>query len=236
LGALAQGTEQSRGGVPGSGRRREGGKWFNLLATKNCRISCDVVNDTNPNLKMQKIGHYLSLEELCTCTKTYRKFAEQIDPYPQNPDSISALIALAENILDPIIRHYGREPFQLTYGFCSRDLKRYLAMRDAVTGEKYGISSPHLDQHMAHEVNRNGKFYCNRLGAAADFCIFGVPSDEVVEWILTAKLPFDSLYFYSANRPIHISYSPQTKRDIWTFLPSGQPTRKGIEVWIKFCL
>jgi hypothetical protein len=182
-------------------------------------------------MPIQLIGQFLTLEELCTCTSTYHKFAEKIDPYPKNPASISALVALAENILDPIIKHYGRERFQLTYGFCSKDLKRYLAMRDEVTGKKYGIVSPHLDQHMAHELNRNGKFYCDRLGAAADFHIMGVTSDKVVEWILTEKLPFDSLYFYSKNRPIHISYSSRCKRDIWTFLPSGQPTRKGIEHW-----
>lgn len=180
-----------------------------------------------------KVGHYLNLEEVCTCTKTYRKFADFIDPYPENPASIQALTALAENILDPIITHYGRGDFQLTYGFCSSDLKRFLAMRDGVTGEKNGISSSHLDQHMAHEVNRNGRFYCKRLGAAADFYILGVPSDRVIDWILTKKLPFDSLYFYGSNRPIHISYGSQHKREIWTFLQSGQPTRTGIDHWIE---
>lgn len=86
---------------------------------------------------------------------------------------------------------------------------------------------------MAHEVNRNGKFYCQRLGSAADFRILNVLSDEVVDWILRAQLPFDSLYFYSAQRPIHISYGPQHKRDIWTFLQTGQPSRKGIQPWVE---
>jgi len=27
-----------------------------------------------------------------------------------------------------------------------------------------------------------------------------------VEWILEQQLPFDSLYFYGSDRPIHISY------------------------------
>jgi hypothetical protein len=46
-------------------------------------------------------------------------------------------------------------------------------------------------------------------------------------------LPFDSLYFYGVDRPIHISYGPENKREIWTFTGSGQPTRKGIEHWLE---
>jgi hypothetical protein len=45
------------------------------------------------------------------------------------------------------------------------------------------------------------------------------------------RLRFDSLYFYGDERPIHISYSPQQKRAIWTFGASGVPTRQGIEKW-----
>jgi hypothetical protein len=182
---------------------------------------------------MENVGRYLSLEDLCTCTQTYRKFSEQVDPYPKNPASIQALADLAENILDPLTDHYGRDHFQLTYGFCSTDLKRFLALRDPVTGQKNGIVSPHLDQHMAHELNRNGKPYCQRLGAAADFRILGVTSDAVVDWILGEKLPFDSLYFYSSERPIHLSYGPQNKRDVWTFSKRGQPTRQGIPHWVE---
>ncbi|MDX2270997.1 MAG: hypothetical protein NW237_03480 [Cyanobacteriota bacterium] len=182
---------------------------------------------------MDTLGKYLTLTEFCTCTQTYRRLSTQIEPFPQNSESIKALTALAENILDPLIDHYGRDHFQLTYGFCSTDLKRFLALRDPVTGRKSGIVSPHLDQHMAHEINRNGKPYCERLGAAADFRILGFPSDQVVDWILAAKLPFDSLYFYGVERPIHISYGSQHKRDIWTFLQTGQPTRKGIQHWVE---
>jgi hypothetical protein len=44
---------------------------------------------------------------------------------------------------------------------------------------------------------------------------------------------FDSLYFYGGDRPIHISYALQHKRNIWTFTTNGMPTRKGIEDWIE---
>ncbi|NJM00350.1 MAG: hypothetical protein HC924_16865 [Synechococcaceae cyanobacterium SM2_3_2] len=62
-----------------------------------------------------------------------------------------------------------------------------------MTGTKNGIVSSHLVQHMAHEINHNGKPYCQRLGVAAHYRILGVTSDQVVDWILTAKLSFDSL-------------------------------------------
>jgi len=62
---------------------------------------------------------------------------------------------------------------------------------------------------MAHEVNRNGRYYCDRLGAACDFRIVGLESDRLVDWILEQQLPFDSLYYYGGVQPIHISYAPQ---------------------------
>jgi hypothetical protein len=180
----------------------------------------------------QLLGQYLTLEEICTCTQTYRRFADQIDPYPTNLDeTIPALAALCQHIIDPVIDAFGRERFQLTYGFCSADLRRWLAKKDPVTGMKHGRISPNLDQHMAHEVNRHGKHYCDRLGAACDFKILDLPSDELVEAILKQALPFDSLYFYGPDRPIHISYGLQHKRAIWTFTAQGTPTKRGTEQW-----
>lgn len=188
-----------------------------------------------------QLGKYLTLTEFCTCTQTYRKYADKINPFPQNPqETIPALQQLNQWILDPLIDYFGRIHFQLTYGFCSPDLRKYLEQKDPVTGLKNGRVAPHLDQHMAHEVKKTGRYYCDRLGAACDFRIESVASCQVISWILQEKLPFDSLYFYGrdsrsetlCDRPIHISYGPQHKRDIWTFTPSGVPTKKGIEHWL----
>ena len=180
------------------------------------------------------LGKHLNLKEFCACTHTYQKYAEQIDPYPKNlAETIPALQALCQYILDPVINQFGKERFELTYGFCSIDLKHYLNQKDPQTGIKNGRVAPSLDQHMAHELNWNGKYYCDRLGAACDFRIVGLGSDHLVEWILGQRLPFDSLYYYGSNRPIHISYGPQQKRSMWTFTDRGIPTRKGIERWIN---
>lgn len=178
------------------------------------------------------LGKYLTLEEFCTCSKTYQQYAGFIDPYPKNPsETIPALHSLNQIILDPIIDKFCSENFKLTYGFCSGSLKRYLDKKDPKTGQKNGRIDPSRDQHIAHEINKNGKYYCSRLGAACDFLIINESSNQIIEWILQKQLPFDSIYFYGKTRPIHISYGPQNKRDIWTFTESGMPTKKGIESW-----
>ncbi|MBW4490419.1 MAG: hypothetical protein KME12_21785 [Trichocoleus desertorum ATA4-8-CV12] len=188
------------------------------------------------NLLLPKVvlGKYLTLQEFCTCTQTYQKYSSQIGPYPENlEETIPALQSLCQWIIDPIIDHFSREQFHLTYGFCSTDLKRFLSQRDPETGIKNGRVDPSRDQHMAHEKNRNGKYYCDRLGAACDFQIAGLESNRLVEWILEQQLPFDSLYYYGSDRPIHISQSQKQNRNIWTFTDKGVPTRKGLEHWVE---
>lgn len=179
------------------------------------------------------LGKYLTLEDFCTCTNTYQKNVTQINPYPKTLETIKALQELNQYIIDPIIAHFGKAQFQLTYGFCSTDLKKFLNQKDPITKIKNGRIEPSRDQHMAHEINKNGQYYCKRLGAACDFLVLKCPSDQLVDWILNQKLPFDSLYYYDKNRPIHISYGFQHKRAIWTFTQAGVPTRQGIESWIK---
>lgn len=186
------------------------------------------------NFKDIKLGKYLTLAEFCTCTNTYHKYVDKINPFPANiEETLPALQELNKFIIDPIIDYFGIDMFRLTYGFCSKDLKKYLAKKDPETGKKNGIVTPAIDQHLAYEIDKNGKYYCQRLGASCDFLILNERSDRIIDWILAQKLPFDSLYYYSANRPIHISYGPQHKREIWTFIASGQPTRKGIEHWLE---
>jgi hypothetical protein len=180
-----------------------------------------------------KIGKYLTLEDFCSCTNTYKKYQDKINPLPNNSESITAIKDLNKLIIDPIIDRFGLKNFKLTYGFCSPTLKTYLNKKDPITNLKNGRIDPIRDQHMAHEVKPNGKYYCERLGAACDLLILNLTSDRVVERILSQKIPFDSLYFYGRDRPIHISYGSQHKRDIWTFNQTGQPTKKGIETWIN---
>ena len=113
---------------------------------------------------------------------------------PANPESFNALRDLAVVLLDPIIEYFGA--IRLTYGFCSPGLAKHIHARVA----------PELDQHAAHEMKRHGQPVCPRGGAACDFLIDDESMREVADWII-ANLPFDRLYFYGADRPIHLSYS-----------------------------
>ncbi len=180
-----------------------------------------------------ELGKYLTLSKFCQCSKTYKKYNSQIDPFPKNPETIKAIKELNQFIIDPIIDNFGRDRFKLTYGFCSPDLKRFLNKKDPITGIKNGRIDPSRDQHMGHEINKNGNYYCQRLGAASDFLIEDLESESLINWILERQLPFDSIYFYGSDRSIHISYGPQHRRDIWTFTAAGMPTKKGIESWVK---
>lgn len=160
----------------------------------------------------------ISLEDFCTCSQTYQRHSDEIDPYPWQPESHDAIALLFDHILDPIIDYFGRERFILTYGFCSVDLKKYLEKGRNQTCAK-------VDQHCAHEVNSRGKLICDRLGAAADFCILDVKSNVLVEWIWATGLPFDSIYYYGCDRPIHISYGPQHKKEGWGIRENNTPYR-----------
>lgn len=99
---------------------------------------------------------------------------------------------LATEILDPVIEYFGA--IRLTYGFSSAELTRNI---------QRGIA-PRLDQHAACERGPQGAFVCERGGAACDFLVEDEDMREVAEWI-TANPPFDRLYFYGPDRPIHVS-------------------------------
>lgn len=167
---------------------------------------------------------YLAFDDFCTCSKTYNCYRDLINPYPQNPESIGAIENLFTQLLNPIIDRFGFENFHLTYGFSSADLIKFLNRKDPVTGQKNGRICSAVDQHTAHECDRNGNYICRHLGAACDFQIKGLDSDKVTRWIVK-NLEFDSLYFYGFNRPIHLSYAQVNKRATWTFSSSNTPVK-----------
>lgn len=143
-------------------------------------------------------GRYLSYRQLLECGET--QHATGLANLPKQPDSYTALYELATHILDPIIDYFGM--IRLTYGFCSHELGKHIKHRVA----------PKLDQHAAHERNSKGNLICPRLGAAVDFIVDDENMREVADWI-AANTPFDRLYFYGENRPVHVSYGPEFKGD-----------------------
>jgi DNA phosphorothioation-associated putative methyltransferase len=147
-------------------------------------------------------GQAPALDAVCGRYLTYRHFIEcsesqsrtRLSNLPRQSDTYTALYELAANVLDPVIEYFGM--IELSFGFCSAELAKAIPGRIA----------PALDQHAGHELNRVGRPICRRLGAACDFIIKDEDMEEVALWV-AANTPFDRLYFYGRDRPIHVSYS-----------------------------
>lgn len=153
------------------------------------------------------------LDEPCGAHFTYRDFVEcgstqhrtKIGNLPLQPATYNALYALATEVLEPVIDYFGM--IRLTYGFCS----------SALANEINGGIAPALDQHAACEVSRSGKAVCERGGAACDFMVEDEDMRSVAEWII-ANVPFDRLYFYGRDRPLHVSFGPDQARAAYTLV------------------
>jgi hypothetical protein len=157
---------------------------FNLLRSQ-----------TIPELD-EPCGQNLTYRQLIECGETQQRLS--LANCPKQPDSYIALYDLASHILDPVIDYFGI--ISLTYGFCSHELGKHINKQVA----------PKLDQHAAHELNTKKNLICPRLGAAIDFIVEDENMREVADWV-AAYTPFDRLYFYGENRPIHVSYGPEQK-------------------------
>ena len=140
-----------------------------------------------------KCGKYLTYRDFIECGETQEKLA--IPNAPIQKETINALYELSINILDPVIEKFG--DIHLTYGLCTHELGKKIKQRVA----------PKLDQHASNELNKKGQPICTRLGAAVDFIIPDMNMRVVANWIAT-RTPFDRLYFYGDDRPIHVSYGP----------------------------
>lgn len=149
----------------------------------------------------------------------------EINNRPFQEDSISALIVLCSDILTPIETQFGS--ITITYGFTSNVLKNYLLTHHP------GQMAPSLDQHAASEHNAKGNLICKRQGAACDFLVKGFEKrmDEIAKFVVT-QLPFDRLYFYGKDRPLHVSIGPENSKYVQIMKPSAKghavPVRRGI--------
>ena len=147
----------------------------------------------------QLCGRYFRFRDLIACGETQRDRA--IANLPTEAATFNALFDLAVHVLDPIVNYLGM--VRLTFGFCSSELAKHIPGRIA----------PALDQHASHERNRLGNLICSRLGAAVDLIVDDENMIEVAQWIAT-NLPFDRLYVYAKDRPVHVSFGPQHSREV----------------------
>lgn len=148
-----------------------------------------------------------SLDDPCGSNLTYRDLIEcgetqmglGLANEPRQPSTYAALARLALDVLDPVMDYFGG--IELTYGFCSRELAKHIPAR----------IEPRKDQHASHELNSKGKPICSRGGAAVDFLVRDESMKEVADWII-ANTPFDRLYYYGDDKPLHVSIGAENKR------------------------
>jgi DNA phosphorothioation-associated putative methyltransferase len=182
-----------------------------LLATKRLVLTDLGIKKSEaiPSLD-DSCGQSLTFRSLIECGETQRESG--LANLPKEIDSYHALERLAENILDPVIDYFGM--VRLTYGFCSHELSRKIPER----------IDPRVDQHCCYELNTKKKQICERGGAACDFIVDDESMLEVAQWIVSS-LPFDRLYFYGDDKPIHVSYGPENSRSIVMMKPSKDGSR-----------
>lgn len=120
-------------------------------------------------------------------------------------ESQQALQQLCRNLLEPVEKQFAK--IIITYGFTSFDLLNYIKKNSP------GDMAPELDQHAAFELNSRGNRICKRDGAACDIFVAGYENQmHVIAQYIINELPFDRLYFYGSDRPIHISFGPEHSR------------------------
>lgn len=197
-------------------------KFNELLARRRyCIDGFNLKRSDTPPLPSDACGRFLTFRQLIQAGETVHRLA--LENAPQQPETFNALTDLAEHILDPTIDYFGM--IKVTYGFCSAALAREIPGRIA----------PELDQHASHERKRNGTPICKRLGAACDFQVEDEDMEEVALWV-AANTPFDRLYYYGKDRPIHVSFGPEHKREFIEMrpMPTGRlvpKARRSISVF-----
>lgn len=153
-----------------------------------------------------RCGANFTYRAMIQCGETQHRLG--LPNLPLRPETYNALYALATKVLDPLIDYFGS--IRLTYGFASAELTKHI---------RRGVA-PKLDQHAACEQGLQGKLICDRGGAACDLLVEDEDMRVVADWII-AHLPFDRLYFYGPDRPIHVSYSPGQARQAFAMHRSG---------------
>lgn len=130
---------------------------------------------------------------------------------PLRDETFEAIEALARTLLDPLRERFGA--VEITYGFAGPALTKHIPKR---------ISPPH-DQHGGFERTARGSRVCERGGQSCDLRVPGVESLEVARWIRDT-LPFDRMYLYAPDRPLHLSHASKGSRSIIAMRPGGRGT------------
>lgn len=160
-------------------------------------------------------GAHFTYRDLIECGETWQSLSASLgapfDNVPRVEATFAAMRELCTAVLDPVTERFGRPT--LTYAFAGRSLTRHIP----------GRIHPPADQHAGHEVDLRNRLVCPRLGLAVDFFVPGIDSREAARWIV-ASTAFDRLYFYGADKPLHVSVGPENNRQVVSMAvgPSGR--------------
>lgn len=152
--------------------------------------------------------------DLLRSTDTLRLLSERGTPLenlPLQPETWEAIRQMEMQLLAPLLVRFG--PFHISYGFASPALVAAVRKRAREEGRNPQIA-PELDQHCGHELNRRGQRICKRDGIAVDLRVPGVSSEVVAQWI-RESLPFDRMYLYGEDQPLHLSWAPVPVGQVW---------------------
>ena len=146
----------------------------------------------------------------------------------------SAIKLLAVSILDPVQEHLGG--IRLTYGLSTATLTSAIRKR-AKQNNKTPNIYPLVDQHAGYELNRKGKPICPEPGLACDFYCVGKSTELVADWIIR-HCNFDKLYYYGANKPLHVSIGPKDRKAVTLVRRANRrvtPKNIGADQFLELC-
>ena len=142
------------------------------------------------------------------CCETWHALAREgrvLENRPVQLQTWTAIECLHNELLRPLEEEFG--VVVLTYGFAGRELVKAVQERATAGGWRPNVS-PDVDQHAGYELNTLGNRICKRDGIAVDLLVPGRSSIEVRNWIV-GRLPFDRIYSYGHDRPLHLSWAPE---------------------------
>lgn len=158
------------------------------------------------------------------CCDTWHALAREgrlLENRPEQAETWTALEWLQSELLRPLEEEFGL--VLLTYGFAGHELLAAIRERAAAAGTPPGIA-PELDQHAGYELDVRGARLCERDGIAVDLTMPGHGSGRVRDWMV-GRLPFDRIYFYGDDRPLHLSWAPEPTGQIVELLPGADGRR-----------
>lgn len=149
-------------------------------------------------------SRYFTWADLIECGETWRRLQTEgrvVSNLPLRDETFAAIEGLARTLLDPLRERFGA--VEITYGFAGPSLTKHIHRR---------ISPPH-DQHAGMEHNAKGALICARGGQSCDLRVPGVETFTVARW-MRETLPFDSVYLYGSDRPMHLSYGATPRKQM----------------------